>query len=148
MTPQAARSVLRAIAGPSTFRELSCKHASDHALSLSTDLAMSQRRESFHGAIENGARLVQGKDLLLDQLFESSGANDAASKARSYRGMIWRGTLWRHGAATMSKLGEKERKELRRRAFELHPQDAQLIGANSPELAAIRARILSLQSAH
>jgi hypothetical protein len=42
-----------------------------------------QRRESFHGAIENGARLVQGKDLLLDQLFESSGANDAASKARS-----------------------------------------------------------------
>jgi hypothetical protein len=83
MTPQAARSVLRAIAGPSTFRELSCKHASDHALSLSTDLAMSQRRESFHGAIENGARLVQGKDLLLDQLFESSGANDAASKARS-----------------------------------------------------------------
>ena len=83
MTQQAARSVLRAIAGPSTFRELSYKHASDHALSFSTGLAMSQRRESFHGAIENGARLVQGKDLLLDQLFESSGANDAASKARS-----------------------------------------------------------------
>jgi hypothetical protein len=81
--PQAARSVLRAIAGPSTLRELSYKQRSDHALSFSAGRAMSQRRESFHGAIENGARLVQGKDLLFDQLFESSGANDAASKARS-----------------------------------------------------------------
>src|SRR3974390_415966 len=42
-------------------------------------------------------------------------------------------------SATMSKLGEKERKELRRRAFELHLQDDRLIAVGH---VAIRSAML------